>query len=488
MGIIFTFLIGLFMAFEPITDNDWFWHYVVGNVIDKTHQIPTHELFGWYKDYAWTAHEWLTEFCMYKLGPIGDIAIMLIIFLVLYFLMAKMLKVKFNKLFDFKLIYLLMMTVFFKVTGPRPYILSLVFMAYLVYVVFNYLDDNKKFNKLIYTIPLLQIVWVNFHGGSSSLPYILIVGILLCDLFVKFFKFKESRWTDFKLTKDKIKTLFIVLGLTIVASCINPFGYKMLLYPFTNMADTSMLENITEWASANFHGFFGMYLFVIVAFPLFNLILNKNKMKLHEIGFQLVFLFMAMRSQRFIGMYAIYSMWTLGKYFFVTDEMYDTLKKPFKKFEKVITVCFCMLLVFGCVLVAYKQVHSFASFVNTNVIDNDGFYSDEAVKQIIKLKPKRLYNDYSQGGYLLYKLNEYNALDDVKIFAYGLGDVFSQEILPDSRSIENLTDNTRELIEKYNFDVMLTTKNKPLHYFLDEMKEYSLYYSDDMCYIYIKVM
>ena len=390
MGIIFTFLIGLFMAFEPITDNDWFWHYVVGNVIDKTKAIPTTELFGWYKDYAWTAHEWLTEFCMYKLGPIGDIAIMLIIFLGLYFLMAKMLKVKFNKLFDFKLVYLLMMTVFFKVTGPRPYILSLVFMAYLVYVVFNYLDDNKKFDKLIYTIPVLQIVWVNFHGGSSSLPYILLVGILLCDLFVKFFKFKESRWTDFKLTKEKIKTLLIVLGLTIIASCINPFGYKMLFYPFTNMADTSMLENITEWASANFHGFFGMYLFVIVAFPLFNLILNKNKMKLHEIGFQLVFLFMAMRSQRFIGMYAIYSMWTLGKYFFVSEDMYETLKKPFKKFEKVITVCFCLLLVTGCVLVAYKQVHSFASFVNTNVIDNDGFYSDEAVKQVIKLKPKRL--------------------------------------------------------------------------------------------------
>ena len=60
MGVIFTFLIGLLMSFEPITDNDWFWHYVIGNVIDKTHQIPSSELFGWCKDYSWTAHEWLT--------------------------------------------------------------------------------------------------------------------------------------------------------------------------------------------------------------------------------------------------------------------------------------------------------------------------------------------------------------------------------------------------------------------------------------------
>ena len=484
MGVIFTFIIGLLMAFEPITDNDWFWHYVIGNVIDKTHQIPSSELFGWFKDYSWTAHEWLTEFCMYKLGPLGDIIIMLLIFICLYTLMAKMLKVKLNKIFDFKLLYLLMMTVFFKVTGPRPYILSLVFMAYLIYVVFNYLDDSKKYSKLIYTIPVLQIVWVNFHGGSSSLPYILFIGILLCDLFLKIFKFKESRWTEFKLNKDQIKTILTVLGLTIVASCINPFGYKMLLYPFTNMADTNMLENIVEWASANFHGIFGIYLFVIIAFPLFNLILNKHKMKLHEIGFQLVFLFMAMRSQRFIGMYAIYSMWTLGKYFFVSDEMYETLKKPFKKFEKVITVAFCVVLVGCCVLVAYKQVHSFAS---STIIDNDGFYSDEAIKQVIKLKPERLYNDYSQGGYLLYKLNEYDALDKVKVFSYGLGDVFSGEILPDARSLENLTDNTREIIEKYNFDVILTTSKHPFHYFLEEMDEYALYYSDEMCYIYTRV-
>ena len=98
-----------------------------------------------------------------------------------------------------------------------------------------------------------------------------------------------------------------------------------------------------------------------------------------------------------------------------------------------------------------------------------------------------MYNDYGNGGYLLYKLNEYNSLDEVKVFAYGLGDVFSNEILPESSAIGNLTKDTRKLIEKYNFDLMLTTKNKPLHYFLDEMEEYTLYYSDDMCYIYVKV-
>lgn len=483
MGVIFTYLVGLFMAFEPVTDNDFFWHYVIGNIIDKTHIIPNQELLSWHGPYSWTAHEWLTEFFTYKLGPIGAIIVMLLVFLILYIIMSKNLRVKLKKIFDFKLLYLLLMTVFFKVTGPRPYILSLVFFAYLIYILFSYVDDEKKYSKWIYSIPILQVIWVNFHGGSSSMSYIFIVGVLLCDLFLKIFKFKEDRWSKSYLSKKQIKTLLIVLGLVLIASCLNPFGISMLLYPFTNMADANMLDYIVEWASANYHGFFGMYIFAIIAIPLFNLIVQKDKMKLHEIAFQLLLFFMCMRSQRFIGMFGIYSTWTLGKYFFVTDDMYETLRKPFKKFEKVITYAFCLVLILGVAFVGYKQVNSFKK---NGVIDNDGFYSDTAVQKIIELKPKRLYNDYSQGGYLLYKLNEYNALDKVKVFAYGLGDVFSKEILPDGVNLQSLDTNPREIIEKYNFDVMLTTKNHPLHFFLEEMDEYKLYYSDDMCYIYVK--
>ena len=483
MGIIFTFLMGLLMSFEPITDNDWFWHYVIGHYIDVNKVIPKEALFVWHGPYEWTSHEWLTEFIMYKLTPLGCLLIMLLIFLLLYILMAKSLRVKFKKLFDFKLLYLLLMTVFFKVTGPRPYIISLLFMAYLVYILFSYIDDEKKFKKLIFTIPILQILWVNFHGGSSSLPYIFIIGILMCHIFLKIFKFKEDRWSSSFLNKSQVKTLLIVLGLTLIASCLNPFGYKMLLYPFSNMADTSMLDNIEEWASPDFHGYLGLYIFIVIALPVFNLILTKSKMKFHEIAFQLLLFYMCLKSQRFIGMYGIYSMWTLGKYFFVTDNMYEVLSKPFEKIRKVITVLFICLLVAALGVVGYKQL---STIKNVGIIDNDGYYSDKAVKVIGELKPKRMFNDFGGGGYLLYKLDDLGLLDDVKIFSYGLGDVFSQEILPESLDIGELRGDTRKLLDKYDFDVILTYKANQLHYYLDETEDYELYYSDDMCYIYVK--
>src|SRR5574344_158968 len=481
MGVIFTFIVGLFMAFEPITDDDWFWHYVIGNFVNNTGTIPKHELFSWFGNYAWTSHEWLTELIMYKITPLGCIIIMLVIFFFLYLVMAKNLRVKFQKIFDFKLIYLLLMTVFFKVTGPRPYIISLLYFAYLIYVLFSF-TDNKK-SKLIWTLPILQILWVNTHGGSSSMSYIFIFGILICQLLVKILPIKSERYMDNILDKNQIKTLFIVLFLVVLCSCLNPFGINMLIYPFSNMADNSMLDYILEWSSPSFHGLFGIYLFLMLTLPILNLILYKGKIKLHEIGFQFLLLFMALKSQRFIGMYGIYSTWTLGKYFFINEDTYEAIKRPFKKFSKLITISFCLLLILIMGWVGSKQTKT---FVNTGIIDNDGFYSDTAIKKVIELEPKRMYNDYSQGGYLLYKLNEYQALDKVKIFGYGLGDVFSKTILPDSVNLSDLYKDPREILNRYDFDLILTTKNHTLHYFLDECEDYELVYSDDMCYIYIK--
>ena len=194
MGVLFCFVVGLFMALQPISDNDFFWHMVVGNRVLLDKIIPNHELYSWASGKSWVAHEWLTEAIMYKLGPVGCITILLVIFLGLYILMAKMLRVKFKKIFDFKLLYLLMVCVFFKVTGPRPYIISLLFFAYLIYVLFSYVDKRKSSDKLIWTLPVLQILWVNFHGGSSSMIYIFILGTLMCHYFLKLLPWRNERF------------------------------------------------------------------------------------------------------------------------------------------------------------------------------------------------------------------------------------------------------------------------------------------------------
>lgn len=371
------------------------------------------------------------------------------------------------------------MTVFFKVTGPRPYIISLLFFEYLIYILFNYLDDATPiFKKLIWTIPVMQILWVNLHGGSSSLPYIYMVGILLSDFVLRLILNVSKRWGDYLIPNDKRKTLLILLGCTLVASLINPVGYKMLIYPSSNM-----IENILELESPSFHGLLGIYIFIMIALPVFNMIFTEKKYKFYEIVFLGLMFYMCLKSQRFVGMFGIYSTWMLGKYFFVTDDIYEGLRKPCKKFEKVITVSFCVVLVLALAFVGYKKISSFDS-----IIDNSGYYSDENIKTVIDLKPERLFNDYGHGGYLLYKLDEFGALNDIKIFSYGLGNVFSKDVLPDSAAISSIKrdKNIEQLLDKYDFDVILTAKMYSLHYYLDARCDWDLVQSDDKGYVYVK--
>ena len=56
MGVLFCFVVGLFMALQPISDNDFFWHMVVGNRVLLDKIIPNHELYSWYSVKSWVDH------------------------------------------------------------------------------------------------------------------------------------------------------------------------------------------------------------------------------------------------------------------------------------------------------------------------------------------------------------------------------------------------------------------------------------------------
>ena len=179
---------------------------------------------------------------------------------------------------------------------------------------------------------------------------------------------------------------------------------------------------------------------------------------------------------------------------FIDDSVYETLKKPCKKFEGTITYIFLSLLLIITVFVANIQIKNFKAIVAKNekegytskVVDNDGYYSDGAIEKLISLKPQRMYNDFGNGGYLLYRLNQYNALNDMNIFIYGLGDVFSNNILPDSKVIYNVQKDIEKLLSKYDFDVMLTVSRSPLCQYLKQSDKWQTEYKDEMNYIFTK--
>jgi hypothetical protein len=108
----------------------------------------------------------------------------------------------------------------------RPEIFSLLFCAIFLWFLWKYHNGLLHWRMLL-ALPVMEILWVNLHIGFIYGPT-LIAAFLLDELF--------SLPPSPEFQKDKLlrlKQWLIVLGLTLVATLINPSGIEGALHPFT---------------------------------------------------------------------------------------------------------------------------------------------------------------------------------------------------------------------------------------------------------------
>ena len=67
--------------------------------------------------------------------------------------------------------------------------------------------------------------------------------------------------------------------LCMVAVCINIHGFKMFLYPYLNMMDTTMLQNISEWRSTSLNESYHYMYFAFLLFIIITMLLSRKKIR-----------------------------------------------------------------------------------------------------------------------------------------------------------------------------------------------------------------
>lgn len=115
----------------------------------------------------------------------------------------------------------------------RPEIFSYLFSGIFFWLLLKYKDGGISWKKLL-ILPALQILWVNLHVYFFLGPAI--IGIFLLERIV--LKDKQSA-----------KHLLVILGLTSLASLINPFGLNGVLAPLSIFKNFGyrLAENQPVW-------------------------------------------------------------------------------------------------------------------------------------------------------------------------------------------------------------------------------------------------
>jgi len=453
----FIFAIAFLLILTFRYGNDFYWHLKAGEYMVAHQTILKTDPFSWYlKSFSpvWISHEWLFEVLLYSISHLfGNFGVIFLVFLsllsllfILYFTNKK----GFHQNIYFTLFFLCSSIVLTLNTLPRPFLFSNLFLAFTFYLLYD-LKKNED-TKKIYFLPVVALLWANFHGGSSNLCYLLVFVFYFCS----FFHFSFGKIENKKASLLKRRKYLVVFFLTLFAIFINPHGIKMFFYPYQNMRDSFMLATISEWQPVNFNDPSSLLYLLLLASLLTPLLITRKKIDLTDFIVILMFTFLGFKSIRFWPFVFI-------AFTYVVFHYIGPCKKSFPLFDYSLIVCFFVIIVFS----------SFCfSMPKYDLID------PEFVHVLKKEKPKRLYNYYDYGGYLL--------SCDIPVFVDGRADLYASYHYQDYYQLSTLRGDYELLLKKYDFDYFLVDKGIPLAYYLRNQTDYQVLLEKGNTILYTK--
>lgn len=465
-----SFLLALCAYLGSLIDTDFWWHSKFGEIILTLKKVPSEDVFSWYgkaNNLEIFPQEWLSQVLLYLVDNFfGIVGVSLftaflgavLLFSIYYFNRKNFL----NCGVSIVAFLLLFMCIFlYAYVSPRPQMFSFLFVSYLLYVLSSYKDSEKD---LLWTLPILSILWINFHGGTAVLLFIL----LISNIFLGFFSFETDRVFLKKINKKKNLKIFYMLLLSLCTSLLNPVGYKMLLYPLENITDKTMLTNISEWSPLTINSFVGFFFFLILLVIILVLIFTKTKIDFYDLFLIMIFTFLALKIGRFGIYFAIIVFPLIAKYINTTKKIH-ALNKSITDNLNYIAPLFLLLSLmtfFTCLTDIIKTPVDYSKIVTNEVID-----------VIKKESPQRLLNFYDYGGYLIY--------NDIDVFLDGRYDLYADNIIKDFIDL-NSPLKAESILKKHDFDLIVYPIGTDLVTILELNDDYEEIYINEKDIIFKK--
>jgi len=446
-----------------ISGNDFWWHIKTGEWICQNRRVPDRDIFSWYgveHGFSWVAHEWLAEVLLWRIYQCGGEkgiylfslgGAMLMTFLLIGRVRPYLIKNCVVTAFYICLFCVLTSAFFY----GRPHIFSFFLLYGELCCLYGFAEGGHGGRLCL--IPILACLWSNLHGGSSNLSYLLVLAFLVCGIR----EWRVGRLYSVRWSRRQLLWLLAVLLLTVCAVCVNPAGYRMLLYPYECMADPVAMRLISEWASPDAKNIGELVLYFLpILLMSFGLCFGEQKVRLQDAAMMLFFLLLFFRSVRFIMLFYIAAAFWAFPY--GVPCRLKNIEKNYEKLllsgaEAVLIVLVCMGI--GNCAETWRKGEMITVALEEEVIE---FVREDA--------PVRLYNDYNYGGDLIFA--------EIPVFIDGRADVYAQDhLLAESASLLLLCDTgsgvpaVDALIERYGFDAFLIEVGRPLYSYLASHEE-----------------
>jgi len=158
--------------------------------------------------------------------------------------------------------------------GPRTLLFGWLCMMGLLLV----LDRFQRTGNSLWLLPPLFALWINFHGSWVFGMVVLVLTITSGLVEADWGLVVARRWTPAQL-----KQLLLAFVASIAALFVNPFGYKLVLYPFDLLfRQTGVMQYIEEWQPVDLSTVNGKLAMTAIFAALAAALFSRRKWRLDE--------------------------------------------------------------------------------------------------------------------------------------------------------------------------------------------------------------
>ncbi len=356
----------------------------------------------------------------------------------------------------------------------RPHIFSWIFILIWYYVLDSFWYEQRNY---LYLLPPIMLLWVNLHGSF-------VLGFVLITIYLIGSVIDILRVTDKDLSIRKAKLLALTAIACLLVSLINPYTYRILLYPFELASNKFVMDHINEFMSPNFHESIGLVFEFLLLLTIGILAFSTKRLNSIELMLMLFFTHMALYSARGLVYFGIVIGPILAKHGESLLEesngkLANFIRKRANNIERIDASAK------GYVWVVFAIVVIVVGVTRGKI----GYGFDQKLKPITAvefLKKEKLkgnmFNNDEFGDYIIY-----SAYPQYRVFIDGrIGAAYDVGRLKEFYKIAYFEPGWGSVIEKYNINWIIFDANSALSRFLMENKDWHLIYSDKVANIFVR--
>jgi hypothetical protein len=463
-----------------LSDADTGWHIRAGEFILATFSVPKQDIFSFITPPPhWINHQWLSEVIMALVyqswGLTGVVIFFSLLISLSYSMLFKLIQKERGNIFLAVLIILLTIASSIFHWLARPHIFSL-----LLFVASYYLLERFQSGRIraLYFFPPLILFWVNLHGGFIS-------GLILILIYLVGNSAKSvlSRDEDRGLYRQKAKALTLTLCACLFVSLINPYGLDMVLYPLKLISKKFVMDHMAEFQSPNFHHLLLLPSKYFLLLMILVIGISKRNLDVIEILLIVVFVNMALVSQRFIPLFCIVaapifvrnSQWIFSQ---TKNRFVDLFQKKSMGISSMdASGSGYLWLVVGFLIVTLALA--------TSRIEYKFDETRKPVEAVSFLKKVSLegnmFNDDEFGDYIIY-----GAYPQYKVFMDSRVEMYGEDHFKDYLAVVYLKHGWENIIEKYNINWMILDSDSIFSRHLMGRNDWKIIYSDKVANIFVR--